>query len=60
MKRTYTYTVPMAWLDTRHGSTANRSAVLDMMRYDGATVVDWSTDTEAGVLTLRSERFTPA
>jgi len=52
----FRYSIPVAMLDTSpHGSTMNRTAVLDMMRYDNARVVSHDSET----LVLQSEVFTP-
>jgi len=51
----FKYTIPVSLLDTSpHGSTMNRTAVLDMMRYDNARVVEHNSET----ITLVSETFT--
>ena len=49
------YTIPRELLSpSEHGSTMNQTAVLDMMRYDGARVIDHNSET----ITLASEVFT--
>lgn len=58
MKRgQFKYSIPMSLLDTSR-STMMQGAVLDMMRYDAARVVEWSSDRTAGALVLQSETFT--
>lgn len=54
-KRFIRYTIDRSLLSpSEYGSTMNQTAVLDMMRYDGARVIDVSPET----ITLASEVFT--
>lgn len=51
----FRYSIPVSLLDSGpHGSTMERTGVLDMMRYDNARVVAHDSET----LTLQSEVFT--
>lgn len=56
----FKYAIPMSLLFPRSGSTWSIAAVLDMMRYDNARVVEWSSDYENGELVLVSPTFTKA
>lgn len=54
----FTFTVRL-----RADNRMDMGGLLDMLRYDAATVVDWGYDTVGGrpgyVLTLASNRYTP-
>lgn len=49
------YEIPMSLLTSR----MVRGSILDMMRYERATIASWSTDDQNGMLVLESEHFTP-